>query len=102
MFGEMRAIVLSPTTRGLRQCAPVTPILANSALLQLDPANPAEVHFDLARALHRKGDPTARRHVLQALEEAARYQAALRLLLQLQTNSPAPLAEAPPAGKDSP
>src|SRR5437762_11315201 len=48
-------------------------IQANRALLQLDPANPAEVHFELAQALHRAGDPGAKLHVLQALEEAARY-----------------------------
>jgi tetratricopeptide (TPR) repeat protein len=58
-------------------------IRANTALLQLDPPNPAEVHFELAQALHRAGDPAARRQVLEALEEAPRYQAALRLLVEI-------------------
>jgi len=58
-------------------------IAANRTLLRLDPANPAEVQFELARMLHRQGDPEARRHVLQALEEAPRHRAALRLLQEL-------------------
>jgi tetratricopeptide (TPR) repeat protein len=58
-------------------------IQANRALLQLDPPNPSEVHFELAQALHRSGDPAAKRHVLEALEEAPRYRAALRLLLEM-------------------
>jgi tetratricopeptide (TPR) repeat protein len=58
-------------------------IVANTALLQLDPANPAEVHFELAQAQHRVGNPAAKRNLLQALEEAPRYRAALTLLLQM-------------------
>jgi hypothetical protein len=54
------------------------------ALLQLDPSNPAEVHFRLARLLHDSGDPTARLHLLQSLEEAPRNRAALRLLRQMR------------------
>ncbi len=53
------------------------------ALLELNPPDLAAVHFNLARLLHKAGDPGARRHVLQALEEAPRYQAALRLLLEI-------------------
>jgi cytochrome c-type biogenesis protein CcmH/NrfG len=70
-------------------------IEANRALLQMDPSNPAQVHFELAEALHRTGDPAAERQVIQALEEAPRFQAALKLLLEIststtQTKSPAP------------
>lgn len=61
---------------------PATAIRAYRALLALDPANPAEIHFQLARQLHQTRDPTAHRHLLQALEEAPRYRAALRLLLE--------------------
>ncbi len=71
-------------------------ITAYRALLQLDPPDPAQTHFLLAQALYRVGDPGARRQVLEALEEAPRYQPALRLLLDLnqgsapaKTNSPA-------------
>ena len=54
-------------------------------LLQLDPPDPANVHFRVARLLAREGDKgPARRHVLQSLEEAPRYGEALRLLLELQ------------------
>jgi tetratricopeptide (TPR) repeat protein len=60
-----------------------TAIRAYRALLELNPANPAEVHFRLATLLHQRGDPGARRHLLQALEDAPRYQEALRLLLDL-------------------
>ena len=52
-------------------------------MLELDPPDPAEVHYKLARLLHEKGDPAAREHVLKALEEAPRYRAALRLLLEI-------------------
>lgn len=58
------------------------------ALLELDPPDPAEVHFRLAQLLHRLGDPEARRHVLEALEEAPRYRAALQLLLEINRESP--------------
>jgi Tfp pilus assembly protein PilF len=76
-------------------------IEAQRALLQLDPPNPAEAHYDLARLMYRAGEAGARRQVLQALEEAPRYRAALELLLQIGgeprgTNSPAKIAEAKP------
>ena len=67
-------------------------IAAYRALLELDPANPAEVHYRLARQLKQAGDPEARRQVILALEEAPRYRDALRLLLELQGSAPAPAA----------
>lgn len=57
-----------------------TAIAARRALLRLDPADPAEAHFKLAQLLYQTGNPECRRHVLQALEEAPRYRAALQLL----------------------
>jgi hypothetical protein len=71
-------------------------IVANRDLLLLDPPDPAAVHFELARLLHARGDAEAdaKRHVLQALEEAPRYRAAQRLLLEIeQTNAPATTGE---------
>ncbi len=54
-------------------------------LLLLDPPDPAEVHYRLARLLHKTGDAAgAKRNVLQALEEAPRYPDALRLLLEIE------------------
>ena len=52
-------------------------------LLLLDARDPANVHFRLARLLHQTGDASAKRHVLQALEEAPRFRDAHRLLLEL-------------------
>jgi tetratricopeptide (TPR) repeat protein len=51
------------------------------ALLEMDPEDPARVHFRLAVALHQSNQlQEARRHVLMALEESPRYRDALRLL----------------------
>lgn len=66
-------------------------VAANRTLLHLDPPNPAELRFQLARALDRTGDPAARREVLLSLEDAPRNREALRLLLKLGpsgTNAP--------------
>ena len=60
-----------------------TAISANRTLLQLDPANPAEVHFQLAQLLQTTADPAARREALLALEEAPRHRAALKLLREI-------------------
>lgn len=69
-------------------------------LLQLDPPNPSEIHFQLARALEQTGDPGAKREVLTALEDAPRNREALRLLVKLggeATNATAlPAREVPP------
>lgn len=75
-------------------------IAAYRALLELDPANPAEVHYRLARQLKQAGDPEARRQVILALEEAPRYRDALRLLLELEGNAtpPKPAGAAEGAG----
>ena len=70
-------------------------ISAYRKLLMLDPPDPVDVHYQLARLLHSRGDPEARREVLQALEDAPRYQDALSLLLEIDarklqpTNGPA-------------
>jgi tetratricopeptide (TPR) repeat protein len=68
---------------------PPTAIAAWRTLLELNPPDPAQAHYRLARLLQAQGDPAARRHVLQALEEAPRFRDAHRLLLQL----PAPAAK---------
>jgi hypothetical protein len=67
---------------------PHAAILACRALLQLEPSDPAEVHFRLARLLYSIDDPGARRHVLEALEEAPGYREALRLLLKMHQSPP--------------
>ena len=70
---------------------------AYTTLLQLDPPDPAEVHFRLARLQHQAGDPAAGRHVLQALEEAPRFRDAHRLLLEISAASSNANTNAAPA-----
>ena len=55
-----------------------------AALLQMDPVDPAEAHFRLAKALDQSGDrKSAKRQVLMALEQAPRYRDAQQFLLQV-------------------
>ena len=70
-------------------------IAACRALLELDPPDPAETHYKMAKLLYLQADPTAKRHVLQALEEAPRYRDALQLLVDINSRDPTP----PPAAK---
>lgn len=59
-------------------------IRANQALLLFDTTDIAETHFRLASLLRDDSKPdAARRHVLMALEEAPRFLAAHKLLLEL-------------------
>jgi predicted Zn-dependent protease len=93
-FLAINPLVAAPW-RALAQAAAATgdettAITANRTLLKLDPANPAEVHFELARLLQRRGDPEARSQVLRALEDAPRHRAALNLLLELGSTAAAP------------
>ena len=59
-------------------------IASQTALLQLEPLDPAEIHLRLA-TLHRRAGQLApaKRHVLQALEDAPGFRAAQRLLLEI-------------------
>jgi len=66
---------------------PQKAVNAYEKLLLLDPADPADVHFRLARLMRVNNDPAAKRHVLQALEEAPRFRDAHRLFLQLAQTS---------------
>ena len=61
-------------------------IEAYRKLLLLDPPDPVDTHFRLARLLHERGgaESEAKRHVLQALEDAPRYRDAQRLLLEIE------------------
>ena len=68
---------------------PESAIAASTTLLQLDPPDPAGTHFLLARLLHQKGDAGAKRHLLQALEEAPRFRDAHRLLLEMTAKTAA-------------
>ena len=62
---------------------------ANRALLVLQPLDKAEIHFRLARLLRDEGEQDqAKRHVLEALEQAPRYLAAHQLLLEITRAAP--------------
>jgi tetratricopeptide (TPR) repeat protein len=67
-------------------------ITAYRKLLYLDPPDPVDVHFQLARLLHARGraEGEAERQVLEALEEAPRYRDAQRLLLEIKGETPQP------------
>jgi tetratricopeptide (TPR) repeat protein len=58
-------------------------------LLRLDPHNPADVHFQLARLMESSDPASARKHLLESLGDAPRNREALRLLLRLEHGSPA-------------
>ena len=62
-------------------------------LLLLDPADPVDLHFRLANALADTAPAEAKRHVLQALEDAPRFRAAQKLLTRLAKPQP-PAVEA--------
>jgi tetratricopeptide (TPR) repeat protein len=65
-------------------------IRAYQALLKFDTTDIAETHFRLASLLRDDGKPAAaRRQTLMALEEAPRYLAAHKLLLELPPGEPA-------------
>ncbi len=59
-------------------------------LLFLDPTDPADVNFRLARLLQDRDPAKAKRHVLEALAEAPRFREAHRLLSKMtkQTSQP--------------
>ncbi len=84
-----------------------TAIDAYRTLVTLDTPDPAGVHFALARLLHAKDDPSAKRHLLKALEEAPRYRDAHRMLLQITKQvepqeKPEKSQAPPPAEPDEP
>ena len=58
-------------------------------LLKLEPPDPADIHFRLAKLMHKDGDSAAKRHVLLALEEAPRFRDAHRLLLTIRSEADA-------------
>ncbi len=61
---------------------------ALSRLLLLNPDDPADIHFRLAKSLHAQGKmEDAKRQTLMALEEAPRYRDAHQLLLKLVRQS---------------
>ncbi|MEX2216202.1 MAG: tetratricopeptide repeat protein [Phycisphaeraceae bacterium] len=74
---------------------------AYRVLLQMEPADPAQAHYDLARHLHALGDPQAKRQVLMALEEAPRFREAQKLLLAIRAAQPQPVKPPAPVPPDT-
>ena len=62
---------------------PAEALSALEAMLLMEPDDPAELHYRLAKLLHQQADPRAKSHVLQALEAAPRYRDAQKLLLKI-------------------
>jgi tetratricopeptide (TPR) repeat protein len=80
---------LAAAARKLSQ--PEEEMAAYTALLALQPDDPADLHYQLAQLWETRGDRAlAKRHVLLALESAPRYQAAQALLLKLVRSGEAP------------
>ncbi len=68
-------------------------------LIELDTADPATAHYELAKVLHRRGETDeSRRHTLIALEETPRYRDALRLLAELKRTGDETKGLLPPSG----
>ncbi len=86
--------IIAQANEALNQPKPA--IHAYRLLLQLDPPDPADTHFRLARLLHQENEPDAKRQVLQALEEAPRFREAHRLLRAIKP-APEPPVELEPA-----
>lgn len=97
---------VDPLLRAAHEAAAVTaeqqdkPELVVTSLrrvLVLEPDDPADAHYRLARALHSlRRFPDAKRQVLKALEEAPRYREAHQLLLRIvQDQSAAPVTTEP-------
>ena len=74
--------VLAQAAEMLEQ--PQEAVRSLQALSRLDPLDPAQVQYRLAKAYHQLGNEPqkALRHCLMALEESPRYAEALQLLLQ--------------------
>lgn len=67
-------------------------VAAGETLLRLDPPDRAGIHYQLATVLEPSDSTAARRHVLQALEDAPRFRAAYDLLDRI----PAPTVSTTP------
>jgi tetratricopeptide (TPR) repeat protein len=72
---------------------PDAALTAYETMLKLDPLNPAELHFQVASLRKTTTPALAKRHLLLALEDAPRFRAAHKLLLELEDVPIAPAFE---------
>lgn len=99
MKNVLRVLAINPLTPAIHRRAAAAAaqlkdqaLLVDSyrALLLLENFDMAEAHYQFAAALRDQGElGEAKRHVLLALEEAPRYRAAQKLLLDLVADKPA-------------
>jgi tetratricopeptide (TPR) repeat protein len=87
--------LIIPPHRGLAESSAALEKPAKAAeewktVLKLEPPDPAEVHFMLASNLKSLDQADAKRHALQAIEEAPRFRAAHALLLELENSGSKP------------
>ncbi|MCF7974059.1 MAG: tetratricopeptide repeat protein [Phycisphaerae bacterium] len=80
MLGEVHRLMAQAAQALMR---PDQAVASYENVLALDPADPAQVHYQLARLLVDKDSTQAKRHVLEALADAPRFREAHQLLLQL-------------------
>lgn len=102
-----RGLAINPFTERIHYCsgcaheAKAEPALAARSFensLRLDPANPSEVRFRLARNLRGSDPAKAKRHLLDALADSPRYREAHGMLLEVvegRVTAPTPVDPTP-------
>jgi tetratricopeptide (TPR) repeat protein len=71
-----------------------TAIASYERLLLLDPADPVDAHYRLARLLQKRDPAGAKKHILEALADAPRFREGHQLLLKILADSgPTPTLE---------
>lgn len=100
-----RGLAINPFTERIHYCsgcaheARAEPTLAVRSFensLRLNPANPSEVRFRLARNLKGEDPVGAKRHLLDALADSPRYREAHGMLLEVvEGRAPSPVPSAP-------
>lgn len=98
-----RGLAINPFTERIHYCsgcaheakaAPALAVRSFENALRLDPANPSEVRFRLARNLKGSDPAKAKRHLLDALADSPRYREAHGMLLEVvegRASAPTPV-----------
>ena len=106
-----RGLAINPFTERIHYCsgcaheAKAQPALAVRSFenaLRLNPANPSEVRFRLARNLKSDDPAAAKRHLLDALADSPRYREAHGMLIEIVEGRPTTPVAIPPAASPVP
>jgi tetratricopeptide (TPR) repeat protein len=106
-----RGLAINPFTERIHYCsgcaheAKAQPALAVRSFensLRLNPANPSEVRFRLARNLKGDDPAAAKRHLLDALADSPRYREAHGMLIEIVDGRPTTPVAIPPAASPVP